>query len=140
MVKLLLMSGCQRNLQTCQISARYQKTEAEGGGTIRIRADFTVTGVFEFPAKTATRLIASGTAANVNIGSPITATNWRNAAGSGSEYDPRIYYALSGTDAAHFSIDGGTEGTSSGTGQLKTKGALDAATKNQYDSYNHGLE
>ena len=51
---------------------------------------------------------------------------------SGSEYDPRIYYALSGTDAAHFSIDGGTEGTSSGTGQLKTKGALDAATKNQY--------
>ena len=51
---------------------------------------------------------------------------------SGSEYDPRIYYALSGTDAAHFSIDGGTEGTSSGTGQLKTKGALDAAMKNQY--------
>ena len=119
--------------QTCQISALYQKTEAEGGGTIRIRADFTVTGVFEFPAKTATRLIPSGTAANVNIGSPITATNWRNAAGSGSQYDPRIYYALLGTDVAHFSIDGGTEGTSSGTGQLKTKGALNSLTKNQYE-------
>ena len=120
------------SLQTCAIFARYEKTQTEGGGILRAGADFTVTGVFEFPDKTATRLIASGTATNVNIGDPITATNWRNDENSDSEYDPRIYYALSKTDAAHFSIDGGTEGTSSGTGQLKTKGALDAAMKNQY--------
>ncbi len=120
-------------LQTCEIWARYFKTEEEGGGNIVAGTNFTVTGVFEFSAKTATRLIASTTAANVNIGKPIPATNWRNTARSGSEYDPRIYYALSGTDAAHFSIDGGTEGTSSGTGQLKTKGALNSATKNQYE-------
>ena len=120
--------------QTCEIWARYDKTTAEGGGNVIATANFTVTGVFEFSAETANRLIASGTAANVNIGSPITATNWRNAASSGSEYDPRIYYALlSGPDGAHFSIDGGTPGTSSGTGQLKTKGALNSLTKNQYE-------
>ena len=58
------------SLQTCQIQAQYSRTEAEGGGNITTTADFTVTGVFEFPTKTVSRLIPSGTAANVNIGSP----------------------------------------------------------------------
>ena len=76
--------------QTCQIFGVYQKTAAEGGGNEGAGADFTVTGVFEFPAKTAYRIMHSGTAANVNIGQPITATNWRNAASSGSNYTPEI--------------------------------------------------
>ncbi len=60
--------------------------------------------------------IAENTAANVNIVGTITAT------------DPdghTLTYSLSGTDAAHFSID-------RSTGQIKTASALDFETKRTY--------
>ena len=66
---------------------------------------------------TVTRPVAENTAANVNIGTPITATD----ADSGDT----LTYILSGTDAASFGID-------STTGQLKTKAALDYETKTSY--------
>ena len=65
---------------------------------------------------TATRTIAENTAANINIGSPIAATDADN---------DTLTYTLSGTDAASFSIV-------STTGQLQTKAALDYETKTSY--------
>ena len=59
----------------------------------------------EFPAATATRTIAQGTAAGENIGAPITATD--------ADTDDTLTYTVSGADAASFSID-------SGSGQLMT--------------------
>ena len=64
-----------------------------------------------------TRTIAENTAANTNIGTPITATD----ADSGDT----LTYALGGTDAAAFSII-------STSGQLQTRAALDHETKNAY--------
>ena len=63
-----------------------------------------------------TRTIAENTAAGVNIGSAITATDANN---------DTLTYTLGGTDAASFSI-------SSSTGQLQTKSALDYETKTVY--------
>ena len=65
---------------------------------------------------TATRTVAENTAANTNIGTPITATDVDN---------DRLTYTLSGTDAAAFSIN-------STTGQLRTRAALDYETKAAY--------
>ncbi|MCY3743890.1 MAG: leucine-rich repeat protein [Candidatus Poribacteria bacterium] len=65
---------------------------------------------------TATRSIAENTAANTNIGTPITATDVDN---------DRLTYTLGGTDATAFGID-------STTGQLRTKAALDYETKAAY--------
>ena len=63
-----------------------------------------------------TRSVAENTAANVNMGNPIAATDATN---------DTLTYTLSGTDAASFSIE-------STTGQLKTKSALDYETKSTY--------
>ena len=63
-----------------------------------------------------TRTIAENTAAGVNIGSVVVATDADN---------DTLTYTLSGTDAASFSI-------SSSTGQLQTKAALDYETKTTY--------
>ena len=67
-------------------------------------------------ATTATRSVAENTAANTNIGTPITATDADN---------DRLTYTLSGADAGAFAID-------STTGQLRTKAALDYETKAAY--------
>ena len=96
------------------------------GGTDTITVTITVTDVNEDTANSAptftagdstTRSIAENTAADVNIGTPVEATD----ADSGDT----LTYTLSGTDAASFDID-------STTGQLKTKAALDYETKNAY--------
>ena len=89
------------------------------GGTNFIDVTINLTNVNEAPmysSSTATRSIAENTAANQNIGTPVTAT------------DPdgdNLTYSLSGTDAASFGIV-------SGTGQLRTSAALDFETKNNY--------
>ena len=62
------------------------------------------------------RTVAENTAAAVNIGTPITATDAEN---------DTLIYSLSGADASTFDID-------SSTGQLKTKAALDYETKANY--------
>ena len=63
-----------------------------------------------------TRSVAENTAANVNIGTAIAATDADN---------DTLTYTLSGTDAASFNIE-------SATGQLKTRAALDYETKRSY--------
>ena len=65
---------------------------------------------------TTTRSIAENTAANTNIGSPISATDADN---------DTLIYTLSGTNATSFSLD-------TSTGQLQTKAALDYETKTSY--------
>ena len=62
------------------------------------------------------RTVAENTAAAVNIGTRITATDAEN---------DTLIYSLSGADASTFDID-------SSTGQLKTKAALDYETKANY--------
>ena len=63
-----------------------------------------------------TRSVAENTAAAVNIGTPIIATDADN---------DTLTYTLGGTDVSAFDID-------SSTGHLKTKAALDYETKNSY--------
>ena len=63
-----------------------------------------------------TRTVAENTASGVNIGAVVAATDADN---------DTLTYALSGTDAASFSIN-------SSTGQLQTKSALDYETKTTY--------
>jgi len=58
---------------------------------------------------TATRSVAENTAAGQNVGTAVAATDAE---------DDAVSYALSGADAASFGID-------AGSGQIKTKGALD---------------
>ena len=65
---------------------------------------------------TATRTVAENTAASVNIGSTVAATDADN---------DTLIYTLSGTDASSFSI-------LSTSGQLQTKAALDFETKSSY--------
>ena len=66
---------------------------------------------------TATRSIAENTAAETNIGSPVSATDANSS--------DRLVYTLSGTDAASFAIV-------ASNGQLQTKNALDHETKDSY--------
>ena len=63
-----------------------------------------------------TRAIAENTAAGINIGTPIAATDAEN---------DTLTYTLSGTDVSEFDLH-------STTGQLKTKAALDYETKASY--------
>ena len=69
-----------------------------------------------FSSEAATRSVAENTAARMNIGTPVAATDADN---------DTLSYALSGTDAGSFDI-----GMS--TGQLMTKAALDYETKMSY--------
>ena len=80
----------------------------------------TVTTVNQAPVfaegSSTSRSVFEGTESNVNIGSPISATDADNDV---------LTYMFSGADAASFDID-------SSTGQLKTKATLDYDTKNNY--------
>ncbi len=93
------------------------------GGIDIISVAIKVTDVFEnsppvfVEGETATREIAENTPAGRNIGGPVVATD--------PDEEDTLTYILSGTDAATFSIEGGT-------GQLKTRSALDFETKNAY--------
>ena len=64
----------------------------------------------------AERSVPENTASDVNIGSPVSATDADS---------PDLTYSLSGTDAGSFDFD-------TGTGQLKTRAALDYETKSSY--------
>ena len=66
---------------------------------------------------TATRSIDENTAAGMNVGDPVTATD--------PDEGDKVAYTLSGTDAASFTINGST-------GQLMTQAALDHETKDSY--------
>ena len=74
------------------------------------------TMVPHFHDQSTTRSVAEGTAANTNIGSPVSAH---------TSLGMIVRYALGGTDAGSFGID-------SSNGQLKTQAALDFGTKNSY--------
>ena len=96
------------------------------GGTTDTTVDATITVTINvtnvneqpaFPSATATRSVPENTAANVNIGAPVTATD--------PDAGDTLTYSLGRPDAASFSID-----TSSG--QLKTKAALDYDNKSTY--------
>ena len=91
------------------------------GGTDSITVTINVTNVNEAPSFTdgtsTARSIAENTAANTNIGSPVSATD----VDSGNT----LTYTLGGTDAASFSIV-------STSGQLQTNAALDYETKDSY--------
>ena len=98
------------------------------GGSATIAVTITVTDVIAEPPPTAnnapvfiegtstTRTVAENTAAGVNIGTPIAATDADN---------DLLIYTLGGTDAASFNID-------NTTGQLKTAAPLNANTKSTY--------
>ena len=96
--------------------------KATGGGeTHTIDVTITVTNVNDAPAFPSTELgardIAENTAAGMDIGAPVAATD--------ADAGDTLTYTLSGTDAASFDI-----GMS--TGQLMTKAALDYETKMSY--------
>ena len=90
-----------------------------GSDSIDVTID--VSNVNEAPTftegATATRTIAENTAAGVNIGDAVTATD--------VDANTTLAYTLGGTDASSFSIVGTT-------GQLQTSAALDYETKNSY--------
>ena len=69
-----------------------------------------------FTANSTTRTIAENTAAGVNIGTPVAATDADN---------DTLTYTLGGTDANAFNIE-------RTTGQLRTRAALDYETKRSY--------
>ena len=72
----------------------------------------------EFPSsETGTRSVDENTAANMNIGTAVAATDTDSGA--------TLTYALSGTAASSFNFD-------TGTGQIKTKDALDHETEDSY--------
>ena len=104
---------------------------AEAGGEMaEMAVTVTVTDANDepmFAQATATLSIDENTAARMNIGGPVMATD---------EDGDRLTYTLSGMDAASFDIGGST-------GQLMTKAALDYETKSSYsvtvmatDTYN----
>ena len=100
----------------------YQVTvQASDGGKTGTRAvTVTVTGVNEPPAFTAetdTREVAENTATGQPIGSPVSATD--------PDAGATLTYTLGGTDATSFDIV-------ATSGQLQTKGALDADAKDTY--------
>ena len=70
-----------------------------------------------FDSETGTREVAENTAAGMNIGGPVMATDADS---------PTLAYTLGGADAASFDIG-------SATGQLMTKAALDYETKASYE-------
>ena len=100
-------------------------TVSDGTFTSTLTVTIGVTDIDEIPPNRApvftdgtstTHTIAESTAAGVNIGTPVAATDADNDA---------LTYTLSGADAAAFSID-------STTGQLRTRAALDYETKSTY--------
>ena len=91
------------------------------GGVDTIAVTVTVTDVNEPPVfdeigNTVTRSIAENSASDINIGSPVSATDPENN---------NLTYTLSGTDMNSFDID-------DSTGQLKTKDSLNFEAKSSY--------
>ena len=97
-------------------------TATDGGGlsaSIQVTIDVTdVNQAPAFAAATATVSVAENTAANTNIGSPVTAAD-------PDDGDTLTYTLGTTADDGHFAID-------SASGQLQTKGALDYEGKASY--------
>ncbi len=94
-------------------------TASDGSLSDTINITINVTDVNDAPAfaaESTTRSIAENTAADTNIGDPVSATD---------DDEDTLTYTLTGTDAASFNID-------STDGQLKTKASLDYGTKKSY--------
>ena len=93
---------------------------SDGTDSDSIAGTISVTDVNEAPAfddgSSTTRSIAENTAAAINIGNVVSATD---------EYGDALRYWLSGTNAAAFGIV-------SSSGQLRTRAALDYETKTSY--------
>ena len=105
-------------------AVRVRASNTEGWGLWSAPAVATTAGAAPAPANQApdfanssvTLTVAENTAANTNIGNPVTGT------------DPdrdMLTYSLGGTDKDHFVID-------SASGQLQTKGALDYESRSSY--------
>ena len=94
-----------------------------------IRVTITVTDVNEAPVfadQTPTRTVAENTAAGVDIGPPVAATD--------VDSGDTLTYTLSGPDAASFAIvDVGIVDDADGGGQLQTLAALDFETQSDYE-------
>ncbi len=85
-------------------------------GTIEVTTVAANTAPVFTDGSSTTRSVVENTAASVNIGTAIAATDADN---------DTLTYTLTGTDAASFGIN-------SGTGQLQTRSALDYETKSTY--------
>ena len=100
-----------------QATAMY--TDGEGSGKMASgmsAQQVTANTAPEFAAETAERSVAENTAADMDIGTPVEATDAEN---------DTLTYTLGGDDMASFAID-------SATGQLMTMAALDFETKTSY--------
>ncbi len=103
-------------------AVRVRASNAEGWGPWSAPAVATTAGVSNqapsYAAATATVSVAENTAANTNIGSPLTATD--------PDAGDTLTYTLGTTaDDGHFAID-------ASSGQLQTKGALDYEGQSSY--------
>ena len=107
-----LTLGNSAGTNTVQVSAQGISQTA----TFTSEATTTNTAPVFTDGESTTRTVAENTAAGVNIGMAIAATDANNDA---------LTYTLGGTDAAAFAIE-------STTGQLQTKAALDYETKTSY--------
>ena len=99
---------------TLRITATYTDGHGSGKTVVEqpsntVRAAPPINHAPEFDSPSVNRSIAENTAAGENIGAPVTADDQNSG--------DILKYALEGADAASFDID-------SGTGQLKTKAAL----------------
>ena len=107
-----LTLGNSAGTNTVQVSAQGISQTA----TFTSEATTTNTAPVFTDGESTTRTVAENTAASVNIGMAIAATDANN---------DELTYTLGGTDAAAFDIE-------STTGQLQTKAALDYETKTSY--------
>ena len=97
-------------------------TASDGKKSDSIDVTINVTDVDEnrapaFATESTTRSVDENTASGQNIGTPVEATD--------ADTNDTLTYTLGGTDAGSFDID-------TGSGQLKTKAALDHETKSSY--------
>ena len=114
--QLLTISGVTLTageVYTVTVVASDTKTSA----TITVTISVVTNNPPSFSSTTAIRSVEENTAAGVDIGLPVSATD-PNA-------DGRLTYSLSGDDDASFDID-------ASTGQLRTRAALDYETKFRY--------
>ena len=105
-----------------QVQVRATNAEGIGpwsaSGTITTTTPSPTNQAPTFPSATATRAVAENTAANQNIGLPVSATD--------PDTGDILAYSLHGTDATSFAIV-------STSGQLQTKAALDHETEDEYE-------
>ena len=106
-------------------TAMYTDGEGSGKSEMAVSAqqvtEVSANAAPEFAAATAERSVAENTAAGMDIGAPVKATD---------ADDDMLTYTLGGDDMASFDID-------PATGQLMTMAALDFETENQLQRHRH---